>query len=137
MGCASPSIKFANTGAPNATVVVRQKGEFPFFKNIVMNIFEADDKCQWKPLGGIELDSNNPKLSLPTGRLLQLDAHFGAQSALSAYSSSSTLFYRFYVKSGETYILEILDNGSSKGFQVYRLDGKLRVEVPYVSLAKC
>jgi hypothetical protein len=137
-GCASgPTMKFANTGAPNATVTYRHKNEIVLVRSVVMNIFEADEKCQWKPLGGIEVSATNPKLSLPTERLLQLDVHFGTMSVLGPHTSHSTLFYRFDVKSGENYILEILDDGSSKGFQVYRGDGKSRVEVPYVSLAKC
>jgi hypothetical protein len=137
-GCASDAPKYSNMGPQNAKVMYQGESQFPFLKTVYLKIFESTNECQWSDLGYIEINKEQQTLSVPTGHIVQIDVHFENDSAIGKYSSHSLVFFRFFSKAGENYILEIVDHNRSSGFQVYRLEsGGKRTEVPYIPLTRC
>lgn len=137
VGCASaPTKAFENVGAPNATLVYSASGGFLAVKTAALRIFAADEQCRWTDLGVLKVKPEQA-LALPTERLLQIDVRLGEQAVFSSYAEGGSIFYRFRAKAGEQYQLELTHGGRAYGFQVYRVQGNGRTEVPYEPLSTC
>jgi hypothetical protein len=104
-----------------------------------LDISEEDGACHASYLGLLEVKKSGDRVALPRDKMVDIEVLFTSESIGGRSGSQASVAYRFKSLAGENYILDIIDNGRSRGFQVYRAgaNGKPAGEVAYISRRYC
>jgi hypothetical protein len=133
-GCAHvPEKIYPNSGAPNAVVKVKAEAEFLLHKSFYLEISTENAACVASDLGLLEITKQNQAVAIPTGRVVNVNVLFEKREVLGGGGEQNALSFRWVPAAGAQYVLEVIDHGRSRGFQVYR-GGK---EVAFLSRAGC